>query len=119
MDRAGAPLDEKRKEASLVVVKIEGLPSEETAVGTFALARRGPVEGEPGIAETGRQVVEVAGMRGPADEARRSELLQAVGVGRAGQGRVGSDDFEIMAFAERKQGIARAAPRMDTAQNGS
>jgi len=118
MDRVGAPFDEKRKETSLVVVEIEGLPSEESAVGTFALAGRGPVEADPCIAETGRQAVEVAGMRGPANKVRRSELLQAVGVGRAWLGRIRSDDFEIVPFAEGKQGVARAAPRMDAAQNG-
>ena len=68
-------------------MEIERLPSEETAIGTFALTRCGPVEGEPGTSEKGREAVEVAGMRGPADEARRGELLQAVGVGRAGPGR--------------------------------
>ena len=58
-------------------------------------------------------------MRGPADEARRSEFSQIIVVGRARLRGVGSDDFEIVFFTEGKQSIARAASRMNAAQCGS
>jgi hypothetical protein len=56
-------------------------------------------------------------MHGPADEARRSEPLQAIWVGCIGLGGVRSDDLKIMPVAERKQGVARAAPRMGAAES--
>ena len=55
MDSAGAPLDEEGEKASLIVVKIESLPLEKEAVGAFARARRGTVEGEVRIVETSRE----------------------------------------------------------------
>jgi len=58
-------------------------------------------------------------MRGPTDEAWRSELLQAICIGCIGLGGVGGDDFKIMPVAERKQRVARTAPRMHAAQGGS
>ena len=55
MGSAGAPLDEEGEKASLIVVKIESLPLEKEAVGAFARARRGTVEGEVRIVETSRE----------------------------------------------------------------
>jgi len=55
MDSAGAPLDEEGEKASLIVVKVESLPLEKEAVGTFARPRRGTVEGEVRIAKTSRE----------------------------------------------------------------
>jgi len=55
MGSAGAPLDEEGEKASLIVVKVESLPLEKEAVGTFARPRRGTVEGEVRIAETSRE----------------------------------------------------------------
>ena len=81
VDGVGAPLDEEGEKASLIVVKIESLPLEKAAIGTFARARRGTVEGEVGVAKTSREGVEVAGMRGPAGEARRGEFFQTIPVG--------------------------------------
>jgi hypothetical protein len=83
----------------------------------YLRAVQGHCPGDAGGAEAGGDVVEVTGMHGPADEARRSEPLQAIWVGCIGLGGVRSDDLKIMPVAERKQGVARAAPRMDAAES--
>jgi hypothetical protein len=67
MNRVGAPFDEEGEEAGVVVFEIESFPLEKTAVGAFAGARIGTIEGNVCVAETRREFVEIAGMSGPAD----------------------------------------------------
>jgi len=101
MNRVGAPFDEEGEEAGVVVFEIESFPLEETAVGAFAGARIGAVESETCSAQTNCECIEVAGMSGPADQARLGQLLQAVVIWHAGLQRIRRDDFEIVFFAER------------------
>ncbi len=114
-----APLDEEGEKPGSIVVKIESLPFEKAAVGTLARARRGTVEGKIGIAEASRECVEVAGMRRPANEARRCKFLQIIVVGYASLRGVGRDDFEIVSVTKGEQGVARAASGMNAAECGS
>lgn len=95
----------------MVVEEVEGFPLQETAIGPFAGAGSGAVEGEVGGAEASGKLREVTGMSGPVDEARSGEFLQTVMIGRAGLRGVGSDDFEIVFCSEREQSVAGAAAR--------
>ncbi len=67
MDGVGAPLDEEGKQAIAVVFQVESFPLEKAAIGTFAGAGIGAVEGDVCVAEARCEFVEIAGMSGPAD----------------------------------------------------
>ena len=126
MERIGGPLDEERKQAAAVVMKVESFPLKEAAVRTFPRAGCGTVEGEASGAKTGCEIVEVTRMSSPANKARFGEFQQAVVIGSAGLRWIGGDDFEIATgiqfaaagLAQRKQGVARAAAGMDAAECG-
>jgi len=70
MNRVGRPLDEKRQEAASVISKIEGLPLQQAAVGSFAGSRSGALKSDAGLAQFLRVSRERTRVRGPADEAR-------------------------------------------------
>ena len=57
-------------------------------------------------------------MCGPSDEARFSEFLEFSIAFRRGTSllRIGSDDFEVAASAERKKSVLRAAARVNSAK---
>jgi hypothetical protein len=119
--RFWGPLDEERQEAIGIVVEIEGLPLKEAAVGAFARAGGGSLECDSCGAEFFGEGGKVAGVRGPADEAR---LLQGTdfdgdGIFRVGLRGIGSDDFEIAAIAEREERVLRAAAGMNAAEDGA
>ena len=124
VDGVGAPLDEERKQAVDIVLQVESFPLEEATVGAFSRAGIGAVEGDVCVAETSCELVEVAGMCGPADEARLDELRQTVMDRRAWLLRIGGDDFEVAArveffaaaFAQRNERVARASPGMNAAE---
>src|SRR5580692_12944158 len=58
-------------------------------------------------------------MGSPPDQSRPNEFRQAVVVWRVGLQRIERDDFEVMPFAEREEGILRAASRVDAAKCGA
>ncbi len=64
--------------------EIESFPLEEVAVGAFARTGIRAIEGDVCVAEASCESIEVAGMGGPADEARLGEFEQAVVVWCAG-----------------------------------
>jgi len=78
MNRVGAPFDEERKKAGLIIVEIEGLPLEEAAIGALARAGSRTIESEASAAKTARELMEIAGMSGPAYEARLVEFSEGV-----------------------------------------
>jgi len=119
MDGLSAPLDEEGEKPGSIVLKIESLPFEKAAVGTLARAGCGSIESKVGVAETCRECVEVAGMRRPANQARRCKFLQTIVVGCAGLCGVWRDDFEIVPVTEGEQGVAGAASGMNAAEGGS
>ena len=119
VDGVGAPLDEKREKAGLIVLEIESLPLEEAAVGTLARAGIGAVESDVCIAKASRKLVQVAGMSGPANEARLDDLRQALVVWGVGLQRIERNDFEIVPFTKRDESVARAASGMNATECGA
>src|SRR4029077_17785546 len=126
MKRVGAPFDEEREQAALVVLEVETLPLEELAVG--ALTRPGPwaQESDARVAKKRRKFLEVAGMHGPTNQMRRAQFFK---VRKCFDGKlldmvlvllwVRRNDFEIAAFAEREECVASAAAGMDAARCGA
>ena len=55
-------------------------------------------------------------MGSPADEAWLGKPFEAVVIGCGRLLRIGSDDFQIVLFAEGEQSVARSASGMDTAE---
>src|SRR5262249_19863865 len=109
----------EREQAREVVVEIERAPAEQAAIGTFARAGCRTIKRKASFAKARRELVEVARMRGPTYESGFRELRKAASIGHSGLLWVWSDDFEIVVFAERKKGVARAAARMNAAENGA
>src|ERR1700722_1145483 len=65
-----APFDEKWEETGVVVFEIQGLPFQQPTVGSFARAWGRAIERDVCGAQTRGQLGHVAGMSGPADQAR-------------------------------------------------
>jgi hypothetical protein len=124
MDGIGAPLDEKRKQATEVVVQIESSPLEYMSVRTFAGAGSGTIESDMRGAEASCELVKIGWTSGPADEARFTKVFQAETVGHGELLGIGSDDFEIAArvkvragrFFNGQESVARAAAGMNAAE---
>ncbi len=119
MDSIGAPLDEEGEQAAAIVFQIQGFPLKEAAVGALARAGMWSIKRETGIAETNCELIQVAGMSGPADEARLAKFLESVVIWRGGLLRIGRDDFQVVFFAEREKSVAGATSRMDAAKCGA
>src|SRR6266853_1210941 len=119
VDRIGTPFDEKGEKAAAVVREIDGFPVEYAAIGKFsgAVVRAG--EGNLIFAELFDDGGDVRGMDGPADEARLGHLADLREVDDLFLGGIGSDDFQVAAFAKRQKGVARAAAGMDSADGGA
>jgi len=114
----GSPFDEERQQAGSVILEAQGLPLEVAAVGTLARTGGWPLESDVRGAKLFGEGLQIAGMRGPSDEARcvhgaefRSEWIVDIGLRW-----IGSDDFEIAAIAEREKSVLRAVPGMDAAE---
>ena len=106
-------------ESGTLVGEVEGFPVENAAIGAGSRAGCRPFEGDSCFAEFLGEGIEVAGVRGPADEFRLGEESQAESILCAGLVRIGRDDFEIPPLAEGKQRVARAATGMDSADGGA
>jgi len=127
MRRIGGPFDEERQKAGLVIVEAKRLPLQQAAIGTFARAGGRPVKRYSGLVKFFGEGVETAGMRGPADQARRDErskVRDEIGPEhwrdvRSLLFRIGCDDFQIMAVAEREQRVLSAAAWMHAAKRGA
>ncbi len=117
----GRPLNEEWQQAIEIVVEIEGLPLKEAAVRTFARAGSRSLECDSCGAEFFGEGGKIAGVRGPADEARflQGADFDGDGIFRAGLRGIGSDDFEIAVIAERKQGVLGTAAGMDATECGT
>src|SRR6266849_1582437 len=117
--RIGAPLDEKREQAVVIVVEGEALPVENFAVGTPARAGLRIFEGDVGFAKTRGDLSHVSGMNGPADDARLLQFAQAGDLRGDVLGGIGRHDLQVFSFTQRKQGVARAAAGMNAAECGA
>src|SRR5205809_1160480 len=115
MDRVGAPFDKERNKTVAVVGEIDGFPGEDAAIGTFSGALVWAGEGDLVFAELLGDGSDVRRMDGPADEARVGHLEDLREVNDLLLRRIGSNDFQIAAFAKREERIARAAAGMNSA----
>jgi len=119
VDRIGAPLDEEREKAAAVVGEINGFPVEDAAIGAFSGAVVGAGESDFVFAELLRDSGNVRRMDGPADEARVGHLADLREVDDLFLRGIGSDDFQVAAFAKREECVACAAAGMDSADGGA
>src|SRR5260370_26269105 len=101
-----AQCDEKWEQAVAVVSEVDGFPMEDAAIGAFARAVIRSLEGDLIFAEPLGCRGDVAGMNGPADEARighLTNLRQADDVLLLG---VRRHDFQVSALAARHKSVA-------------
>src|SRR6266478_8339631 len=119
MDGVCAPFDEKGKDAVAVVGEIDSFPIEDAAIGTFSRAVVGALEGDLIIPQKFRGGGDVRRMNGPADEAGFFHFADLREVHNFLLRGIRGDDFQVTALAERKQGVARAAAGMDSADGGA
>src|SRR3981081_1205899 len=119
MDGAGAPFDEEREKAMAVVCEMDGFPIEDAAVGPFSGAVLRPLECDLIVTQEFCGGRDVKRMDGPTDEARIFHLADLREVDDFLLGGIRRDNFQVTALAERKQGVARAAAGMGSADGGS
>ena len=100
----------------MVVFEIQGLPLQQPTVGSFARARGRAIERDVCGAQTRGQLGYLAGMSGPADQARPCSFFQAVIVRSEGLLGIRRDDFEILSFTKREKRITGPAAWMNTAE---
>src|SRR6267143_4445002 len=115
MDGVRAPFDEEGEDAVAVVGEIDGFPIEDAPIGTFSGAVNRALEGDLIVTQKFRGGGDVRGMDGPADEARIFHFADLREVDNFLLRGIRGDDFQVTALAERKQGVARAAAGMYSA----
>ena len=118
MDRAGAPLDEKRKQLRRFVFQAQHRPVQHAPIGTFARARYRPFDFEPLLFQASGERGNVAGMRSPPDQCRVVfQRFQIARVEAGGLLRIGRDDFQVAIAPERKQRVLSAGAGMYAAES--
>src|SRR5216684_1379818 len=115
MDGVWAPFDEEGEEAVAVVGEIDGFPMEDAAVRAFPGAVGRALEGDLILTQKFCGGGDIRRMDGPADEARIFHFADLREVRDFLLRGIRRDDFQVTALAERKQGVARAAAGMDSA----
>jgi len=113
-----APLNEKRKEAAVIVSEAERLPVKDLAIRALTRAGLGAFEFDSVLAQSVGELIQIVAVRGPTDEARFLELVDDGVLLETCLLRIGSDDFQVAARAKREQGVLRAAARMNSAKSG-
>src|SRR6266404_262711 len=119
MDGVRAPFDEEGEDAVAVVGEIDGFPIEDTVIGTFSGAVIWALKGDLIVPQEFCGGGDVRRMDGPTDEARFFHLADLREVDDFLLRGIRRDDFQVAALAERKQGVARAATGMDSADGGA
>ncbi len=115
VNRVGAPFDEEGEKALAVVGEVDGFPVEDAAVGTLARAVVGAFEFDSVFLELLGDGGNVRRMDGPADKARIGHGTELRVVDDFVLRGIGSDDFQVAAFTERKQSVACAAAGVNSA----
>jgi hypothetical protein len=121
MRRVGAPFNKKGKQTVGVVFQVQCFPVQDAAIGAFARTGSWSFGGDSGSGKIGREHLKVAGMRRPSDQAGLGELFELRWKfgRRAGLLRIGCDDFEVAASAEREKRVLRASPWVNSAVCGA
>jgi hypothetical protein len=122
MNRAACPFNEERKKTARVVVESEGFPLESLPIGTCSGAGHRTFSGNAGLFEFGRIVGDAAReVCRPADQLRLGQISQRFRAPVPGARllRVGRDDFQVVAGAERQEGVFCATARVDSAECGA
>ena len=66
----GAPFNEKRKQAAMIVFEAERFPMKDFAIGTLARTGLRALEFDSFLAQPSSELVQIVAMLGPTDEAR-------------------------------------------------
>ena len=119
MDGVRAPFDEEGENAVAVVGEIDGFPIEDAAIRTFSGAVIRALESDLIVAQEFCGGGDVRRMDGPTDEARVFHFADLREVDNFLLRGIRRDNFQVTALAERKQGVARAAAGMDSADGGA
>jgi len=120
----GTPFDEEGEQAISIILEIEGFPLQEFAVRTLARAGPRTIKRDARLAQSHRESFEIAWVRGPTDQMWRGQLFEMSDLLLrepldAVLFRIGRNNFQIAALAERQQSVTSATARMDTAERGA
>src|SRR6266446_1987308 len=119
MDGVCTPFDEEGEDAVTVVGEIDGFPIEDAAIGTFSGAVIRAAKSDLIVAQEFRGGSDIRRVNGPADETRVFHFADLREVYNFLLRGIRRYVFHVTAIAERKQGVARAAAGMDSADGGA
>jgi hypothetical protein len=124
MQRIGTPFDKEGEQTVSIILEIESFPLQEFAVRTLTRAGSRTIKRNARLAQPHREFLEITWVRGLTDQMRRGQLLEMSDLLLsewldAVLFRIGRNNFQIAALAERKQSVTRATARMNTANGGA
>src|SRR5215469_6059509 len=125
MSSVGAPFNEKRQQAVMIIFQAERLPVKDFAIRALPRSGLRTFKFDSFVAQPGRKLIQIVAMCSPTDKARLFEFCDDRVLSHARLFRIGSDDFEVAtriqvsgaALTQRNKRVLRAAAWMDTAEH--